>query len=77
MKTKIRISDVLRIAEEAAEINKTNFEEIEWLDENGAVIPIDEKILKDFKFTGLNNMDFIKTGFYKTGFDEIIVFKAK
>ena len=38
--------------------------------ENGEIIHIDKKILDDFTFTGLNNIDLITSGFYKTGWTD-------
>ena len=67
---KIRVSEILEIARRQREINSIELTEIDFLDENGNVIQVDEKIIDDFKFCGLNNTDFITTEFYKTGFTE-------
>jgi len=65
---KIKISEVLFLKERLKEINNLDLSNIEWLDENGNVVEIDPKNISDFKYMGLNNADFIDTGFYKHGF---------
>lgn len=64
----ITIENILATEEWRDNINKTPLKEIEFLDENGNVVNIDEEIYRQWKFAGLNNIDFIKTGFYKQGF---------
>ena len=46
------------------EINLTPFDELEFY-ENGVKINIEKNIREDFKFTGLNNTDFVSTEFWK------------
>jgi len=47
------------------EINSLEFRDIVWVDENNNPIEIDEKVIKEWEFMGMNNMDFITGEFYK------------
>ena len=47
-----------------AEINKLNLTDIEFY-ENGKKIEIKEKAVADWKYTGLNNIDFIMSETYR------------
>lgn len=69
MKRKYSISlyEIKTMLKQINEINKTPLEDITFLNKNGKPIKINNKIIADFKFIGLNNIDFIKSGFYKTG----------
>ena len=67
-KIRISIQEIESLQKRMTEINEPNLSDIEFTD-NGEIVEIDPKILSDYKFTGLNNMDFINSGFYKTGFD--------
>lgn len=60
---KVTIEYLQAIQDERARINNTPLNEIEFY-ENGKKIEIDEDIIKEFEFTGLNNIDFITSGFY-------------
>ena len=66
---KVKISEIIEINKRLNEINRLSLDEIEFLDDEGNNVEIDETIMSDFKFTGLNNTDFIFSGFYQTGFD--------
>jgi len=66
---KVAVEYIQWLIDERAKINRLDLEELEFY-ENGMRVEIDEQITKDFIFTGLNNIDFISSGFYKTGFDE-------
>ena len=63
-----KLSDIIKLAELLGEINSTPLEQLRVFDDNGKQIAWDEEILKQWKFTGLNNFDFIRTEFYKNGF---------
>lgn len=65
MKTIVRIEDVLRIQKERDAINRLKFRNIVWT-RNGKEIYIDPAIKDDYALVGLNNMDFITSGYYKT-----------
>ena len=65
----IRVSEILEIQKRKREINGRELNEIDFLDDDGMPLKIDEKIIEEFRFSGLNNTDFITTEFYKNGFD--------
>lgn len=67
---KIRISEILFLKEMIRNINSHELNEIEFLDDDGNAIPINERIREEFRFTGLSNVDFIDTGFYLTGYKD-------
>ncbi len=69
-KTPIKISEINQLFDRMSAINRIDLMEIEFVDDNGKIIQISQKIIEDFKYTGLNNVDFIITDFYKKGFDE-------
>lgn len=52
------------LQEERAKINRVPLEEIEFF-ENGMKLDIPKEIIEKFDFTGLNNIDFIWSDFYK------------
>ena len=60
----IAIEYIRWIQEERAKINREKLENIEFF-ENGMKLDIPQKVYDDFKFIGLNNIDFIWSDFYK------------
>ena len=56
----VLVSEIDWITERSADINSGLLSDIDWIDTNGALIHIEEKDLEEFKFTGLNNMDFAR-----------------
>ena len=64
MKVPVSVEYVRAIMEQRANINRIDFRDIE-LYEKGEKLDIPEKVLSDFEFTGLNNIDFIWSDFYK------------
>jgi hypothetical protein len=64
---KVDINYLRLLKQEINKINKVSLKQIEWFD-GIKKIEIDDKILEEFKFTGLANEDFILSDFYKTGF---------
>ena len=66
---KVAVEYIQWLIDERAKINRLDLEELEFY-ENGMRVDIDKQIVRDFTFTGLNNIDFISSGFYKTGFYE-------
>ena len=52
------------IQEERARINREKLEDIIFF-ENGMKLEIPKKVIENFEFTGLNNIDFIWSEFYK------------
>ena len=61
---KIAIEYIRWLQDERVKINKTLLDEIEFY-ENGMKVIIDKATIEDFAFTGLANIDFILSGFYK------------
>lgn len=70
-KVQIKISEIFDITKRQQEINKHNLSNIDFIDDNGEVIKIDNKILADYRFCGLDNISFITSEFYKTGFTNL------
>ena len=66
----IRVSEILKLKNRLREINDNEISNIDFLDENGLPIQIDQKNIDDWKFTGLNITDFIDSNFYIDGFLE-------
>ena len=65
---RVDLEHVRKLYEERMKINKLNFEDIEWY-ENGERVEVSPKIIKDFKFTGLNNTDFVTMNIFQ-GFED-------
>ena len=65
---KVDIEYIEWLQEERARINRAELADIEFY-ENRVRIDIPKKTIVDFSFIGLNNIDFITTGFYK---DELL-----
>ena len=63
---KIAIEYIRWLQDERVKINKAKLEEIEFY-EKGMVVDASTKTIEEFNFTGLNNVDFILSGFYKRG----------
>ncbi len=59
---KIAIEYVHWIMEEKSKINRANLHDLE-LFENGMKLDIPSKVLDNFEFTGLSNVDFILSDF--------------
>ena len=58
MKTDIDIDWLLRLCDQRADVNSLKLEDIRWMRE-GKEVQIAPKLVEDFKFLGLNNVDFI------------------
>jgi hypothetical protein len=65
----VPIEWVKKMTEDRRKVNRMDLTKITWT-ENGKPIQIPSKIIEDWKFTGLNNTDFIGDDFYLTGFTE-------
>ena len=64
---KIDINEVKALKSRLREINKLEFRDIVWVD-GDKELEIPKQFSDDWEFTGLNNADFIYTGFYLEGF---------
>ena len=62
---KVNIEDIRKNIEFRKEINSVELTDIDFY-ENGKKIEVSEKVIDDFRFTGLNNIDFIDIEFYLT-----------
>ena len=60
---RVDLEEVRDIMKRRKRINNIPLQEIEWF-ENGKKIEIDLDTIDDFLFTGLNNIDFITSGYY-------------
>ncbi len=60
---RIDYEDILAHAEERAEFNRPALTEIEFY-KDGKRVDIPESVLSEFKFTGLNNIDFFTSDFF-------------
>jgi hypothetical protein len=64
----VHISEIIKLKERLREINDNDIDNIDFLDDNGLPIKIEQRNIQDWKFTGLNITDFIDCEFYLTGF---------
>ena len=64
----VKISEIIALRERMKEINSNDLNNIDFVSDNGEIVKIDDKIISEFKYTGLSNVDFIVTDFYKSGF---------
>ena len=62
-KIKIDIEEIFEICERRKTINNLDLMDIEFCSK-GVPLNIDPKVVEEFSFTGLNNMDFITSNYY-------------
>ncbi len=67
---KVDIEHIKYLKSELYKINKVPFSSLEFY-EKGKRIVVPNQLIRDFDSVGLNNTDFITTGFYKDGFVEV------
>ena len=65
---RVSIEFVKWLAEQRNKINSVTLSKIEWY-EHGKPANLDQSIMEDFEIIGLNNTDFITSGFYRKGWD--------
>lgn len=65
----IAIEEIEAIAKRRKQINSDQLRGMVFT-KGGVVLRIPLDRIKDFEFTGLNNMDFITSGFYETGWSK-------
>lgn len=56
---RVRISEVKAIISRKSEINGMDFDAIEWVDDDGRRVEVPTEVAEWWKFTGLNNLDFV------------------
>lgn len=71
MERTVYIKQIIEAREFMHRVNSVDLNDIVFIGEDGKPVEIDQQYIDDFKFTGLSNCDFILSGFYKTGYDEI------
>jgi len=62
-KIKVDIEDIFEIEERRRSINELDLKDIEFCSK-GVPLDIDPRVTEEFKFVGLNNIDFITTNYY-------------
>ena len=67
---RVNIEEIAGIMARLNDINMQQLEDVE-LFEGGKKIDVDNKLIEDFRFTGLSNKDFISSGFYLHGWKEV------
>lgn len=68
----IEVEQVWNLINERARINAIPLSEIIWM-LDAKELKIDITIINDFELTGLNNVDFIATNYWKKGVDKQIL----
>ncbi len=66
---RIDIEEVQRFLEWRRLLNRTPLQNIDFF-EDGKVVEYPKDWIKEWDYTGLSNLDFIATEFYKTGWEE-------
>jgi hypothetical protein len=66
---KININEVFELYNKLLSYEKMDLNDCIFI-EDGKEIKISKILIDDFRFTGLINIDFFTTGFYKKGFIE-------
>jgi hypothetical protein len=61
---KVDLEEIELIMKMRKRINEVLLSEIEWY-ENGEKLDINKEEIEDFEFTGLNNIDFVTTGWLR------------
>jgi len=61
----IRVDEIIELKRKLAVINKHLLENIVFLDDQNKPLEISKEAIEEFKYTGLNNVDFIMTGWFK------------
>jgi len=61
----VSILEIFELKTRINEINRTNLSDITFTDEFGKPIIMNKTLIEDWRFIGMNNVDFIMTGFYK------------
>ena len=64
----VKVTEIIELKKRIREINDNEINNIDFLDNEGLPIHVNQKFIDDWKFTGLNITDFIDSGFYLEGF---------
>ena len=74
---KIKIEEIISLKKRLNEINSYKLNEIDFIDFDGNKIDVNPEYISEFEFTGLSNVDFIITDFYKKGFETELISNIK
>jgi len=66
----VRIEDVQRMIKERSRVNHYNFRNITWTKDN-KVLNIPKGTIDAFEMTGLSNVDFISSQYYRRKHEQI------
>lgn len=67
---KVNVDELLKYQAFLTRVNRENLSNIDFIGLDGKKMDLDPDIIKDFKLCGLNNVDYITSGFYEKGFSE-------
>jgi hypothetical protein len=68
----VKLSDIVEMKRRLKEINDEKLDNIDFVSDEGNLIKVNPQYMEDWKYIGLNNVDFVMTDFYRTGYvDEI------
>ena len=62
-KIPVQVEHILEMQRQRERINNPMLDRIDFY-ENGKLLHIDKRLIDEFIFTGLNNIDFITSGYY-------------
>ena len=62
-KVRIQLPELYKLLQREHDINATPFDELEWVDAKGKTINVTKQQAEEFKFCGLNNLNFVECGF--------------
>lgn len=63
---KISVEEIMQMYNRRREINRCPLKDLE-IYESGVLVNIDPKLIEEWDFTGLSNIDFITSDVYKNG----------
>ena len=66
---KIHVEEIIYLDEQLRRINRVPLNEIEFY-ENGVKLEIDPKLIEEFEFTGLGNVNFVLMKYYSDKIEE-------
>ena len=66
----VEVSTIYQLHQQIREINAIPLGKL-IIQEQGKTVKVPKRLRKDWGYIGLNNTDFITSGFYKTGFIEV------
>jgi hypothetical protein len=61
---KVNVDEIMRAVEKRREFNGLDLSNIEWTNDKGEKLEVGPKVLEEWKFVGLNNVDFVELVFF-------------